>query len=141
MYNSNNYDWYYTGDASTDNTRWTTSSSDKSIYDPCPAGWRVPDGGSNGIWLKAGFGTTTSYCTNRGRSFSILSPSTTWYPASGYRSKDDGGLFVVGSIGYYWSASPYSYYAYYLIFYGNGEVIPSNDSNRANGFSVRCLQE
>ena len=66
---------------------------------------------------------------------------TTWYPASGYRSKDDGGLFVVGSIGYYWSASPYSYYAYYLIFYGNGEVIPSNDSNRANGFSVRCLQE
>ena len=74
-------------------------------------------------------------------SFSISSPSTTWYPASGYRSKDDGGLFVVGSIGYYWSASPYSYYAYYLIFYGNGEVIPSNDSNRANGFSVRCLQE
>ena len=21
----------------------------KSIYDPCPAGWRVPDGGSNGV--------------------------------------------------------------------------------------------
>ena len=139
--NSNNYDWYYTGDSSTDNTRWTTSSSDKSIYDPCPAGWRVPDGGRNGIWSKAGFGTTTYDSTNKGMSFSISSPSTTWYPASGYRSKDDGGLFVVGSIGYYWSASPYSYYAYYLIFYGNGEVIPSNDSNRANGFSVRCLQE
>ena len=140
-YNNKNYDWYYTGDSSTDNTRWTTSSSDKSIYDPCPAGWRVPDGGSNGIWSKAGFGTTTYDSTNKGMSFSISSPSTTWYPASGYRSKDDGGLFVVGSIGYYWSASPYSYYAYYLIFYGNGEVIPSNDSNRANGFSVRCLQE
>ena len=140
-YNNKNYDWYYTGDSSTDNTRWTTSSSDKSIYDPCPAGWRVPDGGRNGIWSKAGFGTTTYDSTNKGMSFSISSPSTTWYPASGYRSKDDGGLFVVGSIGYYWSASPYSYYAYYLIFYGNGEVIPSNDSNRANGFSVRCLQE
>ena len=140
-YNNKNYDWYYTGDSSTDNTRWTTSSSVKSIYDPCPAGWRVPDGGRNGIWSKAGFGTTTYDSTNKGMSFSISSPSTTWYPASGYRSKDDGGLFVVGSIGYYWSASPYSYYAYYLIFYGNGEVIPSNDSNRANGFSVRCLQE
>ena len=140
-YNNKNYDWYYTGDSSTDNTRWTTSSSVKSIYDPCPAGWRVPDGGRNGIWSKAGFGTTTYDSTNKGMSFSISSSSTTWYPASGYRSKDDGGLFVVGSIGYYWSASPYSYYAYYLIFYGNGEVIPSNDSNRANGFSVRCLQE
>ena len=140
-YNNKNYDWYYTGDSSTDNTRWTTSSSVKSIYDPCPAGWRVPDGGRNGIWSNAGFGTTPYDSTNKGMSFSISSPSTTWYPASGYRSKDDGGLFVVGSIGYYWSASPYSYYAYYLIFYGNGEVIPSNDSNRANGFSVRCLQE
>ena len=140
-YNNKNYDWYYTGDSSTDNTRWTTSDKGKSIYDPCPAGWRVPDGGDNGIWSKAGFGTTTYDSTNKGMSFSISSPSTTWYPASGYRSKDDGGLFVVGSIGYYWSASPYSYYAYYLIFYGNGEVIPSNDSNRANGFSVRCLQE
>ena len=136
-----NSDWYYPGDSSTDNTRWTTSSSDKSIYDPCPAGWRVPDGGGNGIWSKSGLGTPLYDGTNGGMSFSISSPSTTWYPASGYRSKDDGGLFVVGSIGYYWSASPYSYYAYYLIFYGNGEVIPSNDSNRANGFSVRCLQE
>ena len=140
-YNNKNYDWYYTGDSSTDNTRWTTSDKGKSIYDPCPAGWRVPNGGDNGIWSKAGFGTTTYDSANEGMSFSISSPSTTWYPASGYRSKDDGGLFVVGSIGYYWSASPYSYYAYYLIFYGNGEVIPSIDSNRANGFSVRCLQE
>ena len=75
-------------------------------------------------------------------SFSISSPSETWYPASGDRYYDsDGSLSNVGSGGHYWSASPYSYYAYYLIFYGNGEVIPSNDSNRANGFSVRCLQE
>ena len=38
-----NEDWYYTGNKSTDNTRWTTSDKAKSIYDPCPAGWRVPD--------------------------------------------------------------------------------------------------
>ena len=138
--NNNNKDWYYTGDSSTDNTRWTTSDKGKSIYDPCPAGWRVPDGGDNGIWSKAGFGTTTYDSTNEGISFSISSPSTTWYPASGYRSLDGGGLNVVGSLGYYWSASPYSNSAYYLFFYYNGEVFPSS-SNRANGFSVRCLQE
>ncbi len=139
--NSNNYDWYYTGDSSTDNTRWTTSSSDKSIYDPCPAGWRVPDGGSNGIWSKAGFGHTTYDSTNEGISFSISSLSTTWYPASGFRYYSDGGLGNVGNGGDYWSASPSGYYAYTLVFFYDGFVNPSYDNDRAFGFSVRCLQE
>ena len=132
------YDWHY---ASRDNTLWTTSSSDKSIYDPCPAGWRVPDGGSNGIWSKAGFGHTTYDSTNEGISFSISSPSTTWYPASGYRYNNDGGLSGVGYSGYYWSASPYSSSAYYLTFDYGGYVYPSSSDNRAYVFSVRCLQE
>ena len=141
-YNSSNSDWYYTGDSSTDNTRWTTSSSDKSIYDPCPAGWRVPDGGSNGIWSKAGFHYTTYDSTNRGISFSISSPSTTWYPSSGFRFSSDGSLDSVGDLGYYWSASPYSHRAYHLYFHLSGSVDPSlNTSSRATGFSVRCLQE
>lgn len=140
-YNNKNYDWYYTGDSSTDNTRWTTSSSDKSIYDPCPAGWRVPDGGSNGIWSKAGFDDTTSDWTNRGMSFSISSPSTTWYPASGYRYDGGGGLSDVGNYGYYWSASPGSYYAYGLYFEYDGCVDPSYGIYRSCGYSVRCLQE
>ena len=42
--NDKNYDWYYSY-SGTDNTRWTTSEKDKSIYDPCPPGWRVPNGG------------------------------------------------------------------------------------------------
>ena len=139
-YNSSNYDWYYTGDSSTDNTRWTTASSDKSIYDPCPAGWRVPDGGWNGIWSKAGFDNTTYDSTNRGISFSISSPSTTWYPASGYRDYGGDSLNNV-AFGYYWSASPISTNAYYLGFSYNGTVLLSSNSGRANGYSVRCLQE
>ena len=140
-YNNKNYDWYYTGDSSTDNTRWTTSSSDKSIYDPCPAGWRVPDGGSNGIWSKAGFGTRTYYWANGGMSFIISSPSTTWYPASGRRNGNVGGLGSVGSYGLYWSASPNSYYACGLDFAYYGSVDLSGKYCRAYGYSVRCLQE
>ena len=140
-YNSNNYDWYYTGDSSTDNTRWTTSETAKSIYDPCPAGWRVPDGGSNGIWSKAGFDYTTYDSTNMGISFSISSPSTTWYPASVYRSFSVGSLSNVGSYGYYWSASPNSYGAYFLYFSYDGYVYPSRGRSRAFGHSVRCIQE
>ena len=139
-YNNSNGDWYYTGDSSTGNTRWTTSETVKSIYDPCPAGWRVPDGGSNGIWSKAGFDYTTYDSTNEGMSFSISSPSTTWYPASGCRL-NAGGLSDVGYSGFCWSASPDGYFAYHLIFDYDGYVDPSFDNPRASGFSVRCLQE
>ena len=132
------YDWHY---SSRDNTLWTTSDKTKSIYDPCPVGWRVPDGGSNGIWSKAGFADTEYDSTNKGISFSISSSSTTWYPASGYRNDNDGSLNLVGDFGYYWSASPGSGSVYYLYFY-SGRVYPSyNDNYRAYGLFVRCLQE
>ncbi|MBR2395772.1 MAG: hypothetical protein IKB00_04105 [Bacteroidaceae bacterium] len=142
--NSSNYDWYYTGTSSTDNTRWTTSDKPKSIYDPCPAGWRVPDGGSNGVWSKA-LGSSASvdytYSSSKGGNFTDMfgSGSTIWYPASGYRGILDGALGNVGFSGNYWSASPYSRNARYLHFHDY--VYPSYDNNRAYGYSVRCLQE
>ena len=145
--NSSNYDWYYTRSSSTDNTRWTTSESNKSIYDPCPSGWRVPDGGSNGVWSKAcgsssSFDYTYNY-TNGGMNFSgkFGSASTIWYPASGYRYDGEGSLDNVGYYGYYWSASPNDYGAYELDFDYLDTVLPSGCYGRANGYSVRCLQE
>ena len=148
-YHFRNHDWYYTGSSSTDNTRWTTSSSAKSIYDPCPAGWRVPDGDSNGVWSKA-LGSSSSFTnsslynsTNEGMNFSgkLGSASTIWYPASGLRSGSDGSLGNVGTNGTYWSASPNSVYACSLVFRNNGSVYPSDNHYRAFGFSVRCVRE
>ena len=146
-YNRNNYDWYYTGSSSTDNTRWTTSESSKSIYDPCPAGWRVPDGGSTGVWSKA-LGSSSSCTgtynsTNKGMNFSgkFGSASTIWYPASCYRGSHGGSLHYVGGFGYYWSASPASSLACLLYLYNGGGVGPSDGDDRAYGYSVRCLQE
>ena len=144
-YNSWNYDWYYTGSSSTDNTRWTTSETSKSIYDPCPSGWRVPDGGSNGVWSKASGSSYTepSYDrTNEGMNFSRMfgADQTIWYPASGYRGNYDGSLDNVGNYGYCWSASPNSNYAYRLSFSDSGNAYPTNYNLRAYGQSVRCLQ-
>ncbi len=147
--NSSDCDWYYTGSSSTDNTRWTTSDQVKSIYDPCPSGWRVPDGGDNGVWSKA-LGSSSSFAnsslyssSNEGMNFSgkFGSDQTIWYPASGFRRSDNGNLNHVGNRGYYWSASPNSYDAYRLYFDSYGNVGPSFSNDRANGSSVRCLQE
>ena len=148
-YNSNNYDWYYTGSSSTDNIRWTTSDKTKSIYDPCPAGWRVPDGCHNGVWSKAlggfsGIINSSLYnSTNKGMNFSgeFGSASTIWYPALGYRNGSHGVLWEVGNFGFYWSASPDSSNACHLYFKSNGQVYPSSDDRRAYGYSVRCLKE
>ena len=151
-YNNNNKDWYYTGSFSTDNTRWATSSSRKSIYDPCPAGWRVPDGGDEGVWSKA-LGSSAYFAevslynnTSKGMNFSgkFGSASTIWYPASGYRPNDDGVLDNVGNDGECWSASPRTGNgtngAFYLYFRNIGNVYPANYGYRAYGSSVRCLQ-
>lgn len=145
---SSPHDWHY---SSRDNTLWTTSDKTKSIYDPCPAGWRVPDGGSSGVWSKAvGSSSYFEYTYNSisgGMNFydKFSSASTIWYPAPGYRRYDNGSLVYVAKYGYCWSASPAaspnSDSAYNLYFNYNGGVSPSGDSSRSFGYSVRCLQE
>ena len=69
------------------------------------------------------------------------SDQTIWYPASGYRDNNDGGLRNASSYTNYWSASPYIKNAYSLQFGNNGYVDPSSYGYRATGYSVRCLQE
>ena len=146
-YNSSNWEWYYTGSSTTDNTRWTTSTAKKSIYDPCPSGWRVPDGGDDGIWsTAAGSSSYFNYAfddTNKGMNFSgkFGSASTIWYPASGLRVCDNGILKYVGEEGYYCSDSPDRYRAYILYFDKNDYVSPSVSNYRAHGLSVRCIKE
>ncbi len=63
-------------------------------------------------------------------------------PAAGYRNRESGALTNVGSNGYYWSSSSYAagnINAGNLNF-NSGNVYPLNNNNRANGFSVRCVQ-
>ena len=146
--NESNGDWYYTGSSSTDNTRWTTSDKSKSIYDPCPSGWRVPDGGDNGVWSRA-LGSSDDFYgypydrTNKGMNFSgkFGTASTIWYPAHGSRGDLGGILYYVGAHGNYWSASFEGHGTYCLFFSNGGHVDPSSGCSRAYGLSVRCLQE
>lgn len=140
-YVKDNYDWYYTGSSKeVDNTRWTESGNPKSVYDPCPAGWRVPDGGPDGIWKRAGFDDAVFDDTDKGMSFSISSPSVTWYPASAGRDYNDGRLHSVGWDGDYWSASTHGIYAYTLYF-NSLHLVPDNYSHRAEALAVRCAKE
>lgn len=146
-YNSANFDWYYTGIDTTDDTRWTESGSTKPIYDPCPAGWRVPDGGPDGVWLKAS--TSNEGCqgdtANKGINFSGIfgSTSTIWYPASGGRYYSDGSFFGVGDRGYYWTSTPWfsGSNAFYMNIDCYGVFNLSIGRIRTIAQSVRCIKE
>ena len=59
--------------------------------------------------------------------------------AAGYRNNSDASLNNQGSNGNYWSSSITGTNSYNLNF-DSGSVNPANNNNRANGFSVRCLQ-
>ena len=135
-----NHDWQ----AANDNSRW---QSNKTIYDPCPAGWRVPDGGDNGVWSKAK-GSSSSFnnsydSTNEGMDFSsdFGSGAKIWYPASGYRHYNSGVMYGLGEFGEYWSVTPNGQDAYRLCFYDDCYVFPLSPDYRASGLAVRCMKE
>ena len=68
------------------------------------------------------------------------SQETTPLPAAGYRNNSSGSLSNVGSIGYYWSATPSSTtYGRRLDF--NSSYWGWYSNNRAYGFSVRPVAE
>ena len=63
-------------------------------------------------------------------------------PAAGYRNNSAGASDGQGVSGLYWSSSvsPASAYAGYVYFNSAGDL-ETNTSDRANGYSVRCIQE
>ena len=136
-----NRDWYYTGNNTTDNTRWTESENAKSVYDPCPAGWRVPDGGTEGIWGTAGFNNQTFDGTNKGKTFSNNGIEI-WYPAAGYLAYDNV-LSNAGTSLYCWTATPWpdSAHAINLYFKSDSQNLATNHGMRVIGCSVRCCKE
>ncbi len=125
-------------------------ASTKTIYDPCPAGWRVPDGGSSGVWAKAA--GNKDYCTatvgTYGRNFGKVfgDDTTIWYPASGYLNQYG---YILYNSGQYWSVTTETdTAAYTLQFWPENPtstvtkgVNMAYNQSRYTGRSVRCCKE
>ncbi len=61
-------------------------------------------------------------------------------PAPGYRTHGSGTLYHVGDHGFSWSSTIAGSNAHNLHF-NYGGIHPQNNSRRAYGFQLRCLQE
>ncbi len=149
--NTNNYDWYYSKEEKvTDDTRWTGI---KTIYDPCPAGYRVPH---LTVWATA-FGVPCSLgdsyndtydAVNNGFNFGkgnsemyLTDDAICWYPAAGWLNKGNTYPSSTGNNGFYWSCNPDGFHAFLFNIYYNGRVHPLATTWRVNAQSVRCLKE
>lgn len=135
----------------------------KSVFDPCPEGYRVAP---KDLWLN--FSTTKNntnttsdpdketfnasnvdtYTTDKGYNFYYSGNKTDggdtdFYPASGYRHRTSGAPANVGSGGYSWSSSPDSSGSAHAgnLGFNAAYVNPLNSSGRAYGFLVRCVRE
>jgi uncharacterized protein (TIGR02145 family) len=137
-------DWHY---ATRDDTLWGHNDV-KSIYDPCPAGWRVPIYSSSSNTNSPWYGFTTSKAGSFSEGYSWGGSTDAQYPAAGWRRylKDSPGkLESVGVYGNYWSASKaYSTtdekYAS-VLFFKKDQINTDASNSRGNACSVRCVKE
>jgi len=118
-----------------DNNHASTDAKEKSFFDPCPAGYRVPTYDEwNGVrnnntrtWISAG--DNSGYMVGN---FLFL-------PVAGYRTPDNGALSSRGEWGFYWSSRVFDQidiaYNFSFIF----EQMTMNGSLRCAGYSIRCI--
>ena len=120
----------------------------KTIYDPCPVGFKLP-----ARYAFTGF-TTTGYnvrddvsqvngtwdSTRKGWNFytqANKSGQQIFFPASGWRYLLDTSYHNVGIAGFYWSAGPTNRDSASTLLFKSSYVYPLNDYTRSHGRSLR----
>lgn len=136
----------------------------KSLYDPCPDGWTIPDksifdgtGKSHAYWYDSDGTFTENGQGNHskaGRLYNIAgntgvpSPqtihNTAWYPTTAYRAYQNG-ILTNSQNGYLGSRTLASYggnYRYYYLRFGRTEWTMTNAGGQiAEPVPYRCIQE
>jgi hypothetical protein len=131
------HDWHY---AALDNSLWGHNSS-KSIYDPCPAGWRVPTNSEMNEVKSPWYGFTDAngtWTSDEGWSWGTNAD----YPMTGFRSRENGDLYPNNLE--CWCASPVgdsnrAMRLFSMMIYKT--VAVAGSETRAYGFPTRCVRE
>ena len=151
------YSYYNLWSADNTITGWNDNAVVKTVYDPCPVGFKMPASnaftgftsngqyGSGAANINAN-GTADSwdkFSTAYGHNFYTNSSknATIFFPASGFRDYGDGSLSDVGNYGCYWSAVPYSTGSGCSLSFDWGYVNPQSYNGRSYGFAARPVSE
>ena len=151
------YSYFNLWSADNTTTGWNDNAVVKTVYDPCPVGFKMPASNaftgftSNGQYQSTAAninanGTADSwdkFSAAYGHNFYTNSSknATIFFPASGFRNNSDGSLGNVGGDGYYWSAVPYSAGDGCNLYFYWSYVNPQLNYNRSYGFAARPVSE
>ena len=127
----------------------------KTIYDPSPVGYKIPDAGAYTGFTTTGNNATTfsqfnvaessdsEFETSKGWTFytSTAKSSTILFPAVGYRSFNNGLICDVAAYGSYWSSSLNSDDRGYNLDFGKKYIKPCLDNSLTYSFSIRPVKE
>ncbi|MBQ5669904.1 MAG: hypothetical protein IIV29_04365, partial [Tidjanibacter sp.] len=131
-------DWRYNSNSSA----W---GSTKTQLDPCPPGWKVPEGGEAGLFKDFKLGVFDN--ENKGMIFKDINGASNIYmPAQGYLADSQSfrdGWWQVDYEGRYWTTSVSGSSSHYFSF--DFEKICNQaeftHSSRANGHAIRCVED
>ena len=152
-----NASYYNLWSADNTTTGWNDNAVVKTVYDPCPAGFKMPasnaftgftsDGqyqgtaaninvdGTADSWDKFSAAYGHNFWTNSSKN------ATIFFPAWGRRNEDDGLLSYVRFGCYYWAAVPNSVNGGCILYFDWSNVNPQSNSARACGYAVRPVSE
>ena len=130
-----------------------TATHQKSIYDPCPPGYRIPGKDAFSIFTKTGENTTdpaqhnvvNTSPTKRGWYLYYAATGSgeqAWFPYNGCRYYSSGALNR-GSFYYCWTSAPSAGTKSCCLAFKNDwkEVDPLYTFQRGNAQTIRCVKE
>ena len=92
-------------------------------------GWRGTDQGTQ---MKTDYGWSGVATGTNSSGFAGL---------PGGKRAGDGRFYNAGTVGYWWSSSPYDSNAWYRFLVSNDEIIGRYNFFPQDGFSVRCVRD
>ena len=109
------------------------SASQKTIYDPCPVGYRVAN---NDSYTELATTGTNDYGWNLDYGDGV----TLWYPATPYIS-NSGTKYTTDNIGYIWSADQCSSQYGNTLHYSSTGLNLTRNRSVADHYPVRCMKD
>ena len=111
----------------------------KTVYDPCPPGYKVPSVGDGGIWnVNANLTTMTGWESNTTNHWFKVGSAV--FPYAGYVQQEDAAYRYPGARAHYHTATGGSS-AYNAILYGAPDVKYTEKQRKGRAGSVRCVAE
>lgn len=145
------------------NGNWADDNITKTVYDPCPIGFKMPGcnaftrftttGNNTSTLIQFNVSSTTSYASDEGWWFCTQadqSGTTDFWRAFGFidcyagrytQGTGNGCLAYAGFDGYYWSARASSAGRGCILYFNSGYVSPRTANVRAFGFAARPVSE